>query len=368
MSTNDEINILTTAISTDLGKIIVLQSEYKTKFTAYDTAKTNYTNSLALSALNPCSTYSSWATNISQECANKIWSDQKCTTNAPVVAIATTFRDLVSNAFTTSKSIAAADKTLCYGTTTNPIFNASTVAVSSAHNSDFISKSSSTWTVKPGTAATVSVTTVSGIDECIQKCAANTACTGSTYNTSTANICSSIIGPGILTPSVATNKAIIPKITDNLLTLNTLNTELMGIIDSIERELIKIQPNLDIENAKLLDTSLFETGFRADYETLLADRTKIANLLANYNDISITYDEKSLFADRENNSLHVWTIGTIIIFIFLIKYTFGLDSPAINTIFWITVIVLLGLTLSNPTGFIGLGILCLIFLSFIIYK
>jgi hypothetical protein len=140
----------------------------------------------------------------------------------------------------------------------------------------------------------------------------------------------------------------------------------MGIIDNIEQKLIAIQPKLDSERSQLLDSSLFETGFRSDYESLLEDRTEIANLLAKYNDVSAAHDEKTLFANRENNSLHIWTIGTVIMIIFLIKRAFGLDSPAINTIFLITVIVLIGLTLSNPTGFIGLGILFLIFLSFII--
>jgi hypothetical protein len=328
---------------------------------SYVIAKENYIIALQNNTLNPCKSYSLDSTGISQACANKIWSDQKCTTSAPTITSTSTFTDLLTNAFTKSKSIIAADKTLCYGTVVNPVLNTSSSAVSSAHNSDFIPITSSTWT---GTTS-ATITTAESRDACIQTCAANTACTGSTYNTTTNN-CSSVTGFGIKTASSAANTALIPQLTNYLLTLNTLNTTLMGIIDNIENKLTAIQPYLTRENERLLDTSLFETGFRADYATLIADRSKIAEQLANYNNVSSEYDEKTLFANRENNSLRIWTIAGVIMLIFIIKYTFGLDSPAINTIFWITVIVLLGLTLSNPMGFIGLGILFLLFLSFII--
>ena len=165
----------------------------------------------------------------------------------------------------------------------------------------------------------------------------------------------------------ADNTAIIPQLTSYLLTLKTLNDELIALIDNIETKLTAMDSNLAAETAQLLDTSSFEVGFRADYASLITDRENIAELLAKHDDVLATYDEKSLFANRENNSLRLWTIGAIVIVIFLIKIGFGLNSPAINTIFWTTVIVLIGLTLSNPTGFIGLGILFLIFLSFIIY-
>jgi hypothetical protein len=358
---------LTDDITAKLLTIKALQTQYENTIKAYGIAKDNYGDTLTINTLNPCKSYSLTSTSISQACANKIWSDQKCTTTAPTVVSTSTFNELLTNAFTKSKSSVTADKTLCYGTAANPVLNTSLTAVSSAHNSDFIAIPSSTWTGATATVITT-VTTAATRDLCIQTCAANVACTGSTYTAAATNNCSSVIGSGILTatPLVSTNIALIPQLTNNLLTLNTLNTTLMGIIDSIEQELLILQPNLDAESAQLLDTSLFETGFRADYATLIADRTKIADLLKNYDDLSTEYDEKSLFANRENNSLRIWTIAAVIMFIFLIKYAFGLDSPAINTIFWLTVIVLLGLTLSNPTGFIGLGILILLFLSFII--
>jgi hypothetical protein len=352
---------LTDDIAAKLLKITALQTQYKINLSTYIIAKENYVLALQSNVLNPCKSYSLTSTGISQACANKIWSDQKCTTTAPTVTSTSTFTDILTNAFTKSKSSLSADKTLCYGTTVKPVLNKRTSAVSSAHNSDFISISSRTWT------GASTNTTAATKDACIQTCAANVACTGTTYNTSTTtNNCSSVIGPGILTTTTATNTALIPNLTILLLRLNNLNANLMGIIDNIEQKLIAIQPKLDSERSQLLDSSLFETGFRSDYESLLEDRTEIANLLAKYNDVSAAHDEKTLFANRENNSLHIWTIGTVIMIIFLIKRAFGLDSPAINTIFLITVIVLIGLTLSNPTGFIGLGILFLIFLSFII--
>ena len=355
---------LTNDITAKLLEIKTLQTEYTTKLSAYGIAKENYILALQNNTLNPCKSYSLTSTGISQACANKIWSDQKCTTTTtPTVISTSTFTDLLTNAFTKSKSIVAADKTLCYGTVVNPVLNTSLAAVSSAHNSDFISISSSTWT-----GISTTTTTAATSDACIQTCAANTAGTGSTYTTAATNNCSSVIGTGIKTstPLVSTNTALIPQLTDYLLTLNALNSILTTIIDTIEIKLTTLQPFLTRVNDQLSDLVQFQKDFKADYINLLADRREIDELLSKYNDVSADYDDKSLFANRENNSLRIWTIAAIIMFIFLIKYSFGLDSPAINTIFWLTVIVLLGLTLSNPMGFIGLGILCLIFLSFII--
>ncbi len=353
-------------IKAGLLEIKTLQTQYTNTISAYQIAKNNYINALAVDISNPCKSYSLTSTGVSQACYNKIWSDQKCTTAAPTVTASSTFTQLLTDAFNKSKSAAAADKTLCYGTNTNPVLNTAATAVSSARNSNFITVPRSTWTI--GSGATASSSTAATSDVCIQTCAANTACTGATYTTSASNNCVSVIGNGILTstPSVSTNNALIPQITSYLFTLKKLNTELTGIIDSLEVKLQALQPKLDEVNSKLLDTSLFETGFRDDYEELVADRSNIAQLLAKHNDVMASLNERSLFANRESSSLQIWTIGAIVVFILLIKNLFGWDSPAINTIFWLTIIVLLGLTLSNPTGFIGMGILFLVFLMFFI--
>lgn len=356
-------------IKAGLLEIKTLQTQYTNTVSAYQIAKNNYVNALAADISNSCKSFSLTSTGVSQACFNKIWSDQKCTVAAPAVNTSAKYSDLLSWAFNKSKSTTDADKMLCYGTKTpaSSLLNTSSTAVSSARNSDFITIPKSTWTA--GARATTSDSSVLSSDACIQTCAANTACTGATYNTVSKN-CASVIGNGILTTtpsgSASTDTALIPQITSYLLTLKKLNTELTGIIDSIEVKLLELQPNLDTINSELLDTSLFETGFRDDYEELVQDRDNISQLLAKHNDILAEYNERSIFTNRESNSLRIWTIGALIVFIFLIKNLFGLDSPAINTIFWLTIIVLLGLTLSNPIGFIGMGILFLVFLMFFI--
>jgi hypothetical protein len=351
-------------IKSGLLEIKTLQTQYTNTLSSYQTAKDNYINALAANSANPCKSYSLTSTGVSQACYNKIWSDQKCTTTAPTVTTASTFIELLNLAFNKSKSSLAADKTLCYGTTTNPVLNMAATAVSSARNSEFITVPKSVWAATA--TATTSLTTAATSDACIQTCAANVACTGATYNTSNKN-CTSIIGNGLLVDSTNNfHTVLIPSLTNYLLTLQKLNTGLTRIIDLIEVKLLALQPKLDEVNSKLLDTSLFETGFRDDYEELLDDRSNIAQLLEKHNDILAELNERSLFTNREHNSLRIWTIGAIIVFIFLIKNLFGLDSPAINTIFWLTIIVLLALTLSNPTGFIGMGILFLVFLMFFI--
>jgi hypothetical protein len=317
--------------------------------------------------MNPCKTYLSSTTNISQQCYDKIWADQKCTTPPGTLTSAAAYSSILNWVFTKSKTNTDVDKLSCYGSSTSSILNTSPTAVSSSHNSDLISVPGKTWTA--GTGATTVLSTTGTLAACMQTCVDDISCTGSTYDStaSLSNNCSLVRGPGILSSSVAANTAIIPQLTSYLLVLKSLNDELIALIDNIESKLTAMDSNLAAETAQLLDTSSFEVGFRADYASLITDRDNIAELLAKHDDVLAAYDEKSLFANRENNSLRLWTIGAIVIVIFLIKIGFGLNSPAINTIFWTTVIVLIGLTLSNPTGFIGLGILFLIFLSFIIY-
>jgi len=357
---------LTDDINTGLLGIKALKTQYATKLLAYETAKNNYTNALTINTMNPCKTYLSSTTNISQQCYNKIWADQKCTTPAATLTSSASYSSILNWVFAKSKSNTDADKISCYGSSTSPILNTSATAVSSSHNSNLISVPEKTWT--PGTGATTVLSTTASSAACMQTCVDDISCTGSTYNsTAQTNNCSLVRGPGILSSSSANNTAIIPQLTSYLLILKTLNDELIAIIDNIETKLTAMDSNLDAETAQLLDSSAFEVGFRSDYDSLITDRANIAELLAKHDDVLAAYDEKSLFANRENNSLRLWTIGAIVIVIFLIKIGFGLNSPAINTIFWTTVIVLIGLTLSNPTGFIGLGILFLIFLSFIIY-
>ena len=361
-----------TSITGLLLEIKTLQTEYSTKIGLYSIAKDNYINALQNDSLNPCKSYSLTSPGVSRACFNKIWTDQKCTTSSDSIYIAptSTFQNLSNWAFGKSKSTVEADKILCYGATTNPVLNTSltSISLSRAHNSDFIPLSKSTWTAD--TAASASVSNQSSQNDCIQKCAENVACTGATYTSDTAiNNCSSVLGTGKLIPDTSspTKTALIPQLTNYLLILNTLNVALTTLIDTIEAKMTAIQTNLNHESAELLDTSAFQIKFRTDYEMLVTDKAEIGRLLANYRDISSEYDEKTLFADREHNSLRIWIIAAIIMFIFVLKYTLGLDSPGINTIFWATIFVLLGLSLSSPTGFIGLGVLFLIFLSFFIY-
>ena len=106
---------LTDDINTGLLEIKTLQTQYTTKLSAYQIAKDNYINALTINTMNPCKTYLSSTTNISQQCYNKIWTDQKCTTPPGTLTSAAAYSSILNWVFTKSKSTLDADKTFCYG-------------------------------------------------------------------------------------------------------------------------------------------------------------------------------------------------------------------------------------------------------------
>ena len=69
-------------INNAIIKVASLEKEYDVVLKQYQEAYKNYINKLKSSSDNPCENYKLESKGISQECYNKIWSDQMCTTQA----------------------------------------------------------------------------------------------------------------------------------------------------------------------------------------------------------------------------------------------------------------------------------------------
>jgi hypothetical protein len=366
-NTNDtEIKRLITQFNT-------LQTEYQTKLTAYISTKESYLQELQIvNGGNPCGSYSllGTTTGISQNCYNQIWKDQKCTTTAPKVDSTKTFLQLLQDAFTKSTSSSDSNKKLCYGNAINPVINTSTTYLANSHDSDFKTQVNRSWVPSTSTSTSTSptITSVStnSVNDCLQMCAKTSGCTGATYEKSTTNplsqICSLVNGPGKLTkPTSKTppKTAIYLKLVDYSTQLKTLNNELLAKMDSLETIRSNIQSKLDIVNTDLLK---IEGPLRSDYATLINEKQNLTDIINKYNDIEASYKENKQFSHDETGRLRLWSIIAVVAVLFIIKHFFGFDSPSINMFFWVTIFIVLGLSLNTPSGFAAMGILFLVFL------
>jgi hypothetical protein len=367
------------AIQRLLTQFRALLSEYETKFTTYTQIKDTYIDELQkVNGGNPCGTYSGTFNPVSQSCYNKIWSDHKCTTTAPTVDSTKTFSELVTYVFGISKS--ADQKTLCYGAAPAPpaidnrIINTDNNPIANGRDANFATKINNTWDRTTG--SIVSSGATGSVDDCLQACASRSGCTGATYDTTstTTKTCSLVVGSGKLTATEAKDgkkTAIYMKLSDFSNQLNASYQELFTIITNLEAKRTEIQRLIgDGTGSGIMYelNTLTENELRIKYEDLNTEKSILRELLNNRNVIEASYKSENNMVHDEKIRLRFWSIIAVIIVLFFIKYFFGFDSLSINVIFFITIFIVLGLTLSSPSGFAAMGILFLVFLVLILFR
>lgn len=363
-----------------------LQSVYQAKLQTYVQKKEDYIQELQKIHGNPCGSYSllGTSTNISLDCYNQIWSDQKCT--KPVISMnseqsSKTFIQLLEEAFGKSKSAVSNDKLSCYNTSNPSNPNTALAYVARGRDSDFGKKSplgtkAYSWVVQDSS-STISSVIPTDSDNCLQLCAKTTGCTGATYDMipgsnvrdSPTKTCNLVIGKGKLVETtvpaspVAAQTAIYLKLSNHLNELNDLNSQLLGSIANLETIRVEIQSNLINTENNLIN---LEQPFTRDHEELIIEKEKLTNMINSYNNIEASYKENYNLANNEKLGLRFWSIIAVIMVLFITKYFFGFDSPSINAVFLITIFIILGLSLSSPSGFAAMCIFFLVFLILII--
>lgn len=348
-----------------------LQSEYQTKLTSYESTKENYFNQLQkVNQVDYCKPVfigggmNGNNNNVSQECYNQIWKEEKCTTPTPKVDPSKTLLQLVQDVFSTSTSNNASNKILCYGDANVTNINTATKYYLNRNEKNFTSQNNSTWVpVSDSDKTKVYTHSVNDAKRCLEMCAIGSPseiCTGATYDTSK-KTCSVVIAPGKLVETSDTNKtAIYSKIfLDYSIQLNNLNSQLLGLMDNLETKRAEIQSYLNVVNVGLTD---LEGPLRSDYATLIAEKKKLTNVINKYNDIEASYKEEQYLANHETTSLRFWTVMTIIIAIFIIRHFLGFNLFSVNSVFWVIGLIVLGLSLSSPSGFAVMCVLLLLFL------
>jgi hypothetical protein len=353
MNNNDTINNAILKIST-------LEKEYDLYLKQYQEAYKNYINILNTSS-NPCENYQLESKGVSQECYNKIWSDQGCTTKAPTIGDFQknqTYDSLVKDSYLSATLTETNNRNACYGkatkytTKTSPTYSL---------GKEFSELPGRTWWgtygIKEGTVTTK--------EECISMCASNSSCTGATFNP-VKRYCWTRGGNGTVSVSSSNDIALIPKIKSVLLTLSALNNKLMSINKELRSETNKINPTFEKDKQNNQDQ---KNIFDQYYNELYYDKIEMEKMLDDYNSIEAELNDQSLFVDKENLSLRLWTLFAIILCFVVFKKMKGSDEntttdPIINKIFLLFIFISI-FTINKPIGFATMGILLI---SFLIYK
>jgi hypothetical protein len=338
-------------INNDILKIETLEKEYDVVLTQYQEAYKNYINTLNSGSSNPCSTYNLNSTGISQECYNKIWSDQGCITQAPGAtsdwAKSQTYDGLINDSYLWSTLTDTDHRKGCYGDTTN--YSTKTEPTYSL-GKDFADLPGRTWWgtygIKEGAASTK--------DECLSMCASDSNCTGATFNP-VKRYCWARGGDGVISAGEKDDHALIPKLKVSILILNGLNEKLISINQQLRNEIKNLNPKIEEENTANTEK---QEKFDDYYYKLSDEKKHIQKILRQYDTIEAELNDQTLVVDQANGSLKLWTFVAFILLLILLKQIYGIETPPTGIMMFITVIILLivlSFSLSKPSGFATIG-------------
>ena len=334
-------------------RIANLEKEYSQYLKLYQEAYKNYLTILNTSS-NPCENYKMESKGVSQECYDKIWADQKCTTQAPDVTgdwqKDQTYDGLVNDSYLWATLTDTDHRKGCYGDTTD--YNTNSEATYSL-GKDFATLPGRTWWGTHG----LKEGTVASKDECVSMCASDGNCTGATFNP-VKRYCWTRGGDGTISVGQSDDNALIPKLKSIMIILNGLNDKLMSINNELRAETKKINPILKEERQANEEK---QQKFDLYYNDLSDDKLEMAKLLNNYNSVESDLNSQTLFVDQQSLSYRLWFLLAFILFLVTVKKMMGSSSEdslvdKIITGMLVLSIVMLIFTLSKPTGFATLGL------------
>jgi len=360
---NDKVNDnYDNTIDNSTLRIAMLEKEYAKYLMLYQEAQKNYITILNTSSSNPCEKYKLESKGVSQECYNKIWADQGCTTQAPNASgdwqKNQTYDGLVNDSYLWATLTDTDHRKGCYGdgteytTKTEPTYSI---------GKEFAELPGRTWWgtygLKEGTAETK--------DDCTSMCAEDSNCTGATFNP-VKRYCWTRGGDGTVSAGQPDDYALIPKLKSVMIILNGLNDKLMDINNQLRAETKKINPILKQEKQENKEK---QQKFDQYYNDLSDDKIEMAKILNEYNSVDSDLNNQSLIVDQQNLSYRLWFLLTFILVLITFKKMTGVssESPSINKIInMILVISIIALIfcLSKPSGFASLGLAIILLIMY----
>jgi len=195
----------------------------------------------------------------------------------------------------------------------------------------------------------ISNNTNSTSEQCQGLCSANNLCTGATFN-SISKTCSLFKGQGTLVNGGSSDNTIIKKINQQLIALDSVNSQLININNQMMNIVKNIQPSVD-QNISTLSKN--DAELIANNESLKKEQDAIKKLLDEYNDIDQNYINQTLNVDKQSASYYLWLVIAIVAFCLVLKYVLFPEARGnvISVILWsiiIIFIILATINLKNP--------------------
>ena len=174
-------------------------------------------------------------------------------------------------------------------------------------------------------------------------------------------------GNSTLSKGAANDNAIITKVKENIIYLETLNTQLIEINSQITNIYQKMQPMVDTQTKTI---SINGEELTNRYSLLTNEKIKIKTLLDEYNDIDKSNVDQSLMVEQQNSTYYLWLILCILSILLVIKYTVFPESSGgiLTTVVIVTAAVIMifsTIYLNNPAAY---AIWLVIILSIIVIK
>lgn len=203
--------------------------------------------------------------------------------------------------------------------------------------------------------------------DCQTMCTADSRCTGATFNP-VKKYCWTRTGDGVIGTGLSTDYALITPLRQSIITLQSLNLQLLSINSKITNLLNTVYPQA---SSTMVQKNTKETQLNNYYNQLLQEKNQIKQLLNEYNTINQSYQEADLYTTEQNIRYRFWFLVAIILMVITVKTFMNRGTselPLLNTIYWpilFILLIILTFNIQTPQGFLVWGILLLI--SFISY-
>ena len=211
----------------------------------------------------------------------------------------------------------------------------------------FVSLSGRAWWGKGG----LSEGPVETKEECESMCANNDKCTGATFNP-VKRYCWARKGEATLSVGETEDQALIPKQKAALISMKTLNEQLLSINEEIANEFKNISPNIQQQTEEKNDK---QEQLNKSYQHLLEQKIEMEKQLREYYSVEQDNENQTLFVNKQSIVMRFWVLITAIILLVTIYKMYGSDNPPFLMIFWLFIIIILILltyTLNIPVGFV----------------
>ena len=158
--------------------------------------------------------------------------------------------------------------------------------------------------------------TVSTVDACVALCSADSKCTGATFDSS-AKSCWTRSGNAGLVSGSATQTAIVSELINAANTLDELNAKLVDLLKRMN-DINKITTvNLQNTTDNNISTNNILLGTR--YQSLMADRENINNILKEYDEINVKNEDQNMYLYQNQTSYMMWSFLCFISLVVVVK-------------------------------------------------